>query len=65
MKTGPNARKVSVARNADELGDLLGLGSSEKALMKYKAEISRIAVAAIEESDLAVNEIVRLSGVAR
>jgi transcriptional regulator with XRE-family HTH domain len=33
--------------------------------MKYKAEISRIAVKAMEDSGLAVNELVERSGVAR
>lgn len=33
--------------------------------MKYKAELSEIAVKAIRDSDLSINEIVKLSGVAR
>ncbi len=33
--------------------------------MKYKAELSRLAVKAIHESGLPLNEIVRKSGVAR
>jgi predicted XRE-type DNA-binding protein len=55
----------NTARNADELGELLGLTPSETALMKYKAKISSIAVKAIVESKLSVNEIVERSGVAR
>jgi transcriptional regulator with XRE-family HTH domain len=34
-------------------------------LMKYKAELSRLAVRAIGKSGLTLNEIVRRSGVAR
>jgi predicted XRE-type DNA-binding protein len=33
--------------------------------MKYKAELSRIAAKAVRDSDLGVNEIVKLSGIAR
>ena len=58
-------KKPNIARNSEEIGDLLGLNSSEKALMKHKAEITKIAIKAIEESEMPVNEIVRLSGVAR
>ena len=55
----------NIARNADELGELLGLTPSETALMKYKTKISSIAVKAMTESELSVNEIVERSGVAR
>jgi predicted XRE-type DNA-binding protein len=53
------------ARTVDELGDLLGLGEADKALMKAKADISSIAIKAIDDSGLTVNEIVKRSGVAR
>jgi len=57
--------KTFTAKNADELGEVLGLSAGDVALMKYKAKISKIAVKAIEESGLTVNEIVKRSGVAR
>ncbi len=57
--------KIHVARNSDELGKLLGLSKADTALMKYKAELSSLAVRAIKESGLTVNEIVKRSGVAR
>jgi predicted XRE-type DNA-binding protein len=53
------------AKNADELGELLGLSKSDTALMKYKAHLTSLAVKAIERSHLTVNEIVKRSGVAR
>ena len=60
-----NKVKSVIVRNPDELGEVLGLSKGDIALMKYKAELSRIATHAIHESDLTVNEIVKLSGVAR
>ncbi len=54
-----------VAKNADEIGDILGLSKSDTALMKYKAHLSALAVKAMEKSKLTVNEIVKRSGVAR
>lgn len=65
MKAKLKKPKSNIARNSDEIGDLLELNSSEKVLMKHKAEITRIAIRAIEESDMTVNEIVQISGVAR
>jgi hypothetical protein len=58
-------RRTVVARTPDELGKVLGLSDGDIALMKYKAELSRIAVQAISASDLGVNAIVKRSGVAR
>jgi predicted XRE-type DNA-binding protein len=60
-----NKIKSAVARNPDELGEVLGLSKGDIALMKYKAELSEIAARALRESDLSVNEIVKHSGVAR
>ena len=57
--------KAITAKNADELGEVLGLSEGDVALMNYKAKISKIAVKAIEESGLTANEIVKRSGVAR
>jgi len=54
-----------VAETPDELGRILGLTPGDIALMKYKAELSRLAVRSIQESGLKLNEIVRRSGVAR
>ncbi len=53
------------ARNPDELGKILGLSKGDIALMKYKADLSSIAAKAVRDSDLGVNEIIKLSGVAR
>jgi len=64
-KKGTKGRRLVVARNSDELGKVLGLSDGDIALMKYKAELSSIAVQAISASDLGVNAIVKRSGVAR
>ena len=56
----------SVAKNTKELAALLGLDhEGAEAFMQYKAQLSQMAVKAIEKSGLAVNEIVKRSGVAR
>ena len=55
----------TIAHTADEVGEILGLSKGDIGLMKYKAELSQIATQSIRESGLSVNEIVRLSGVAR
>ena len=60
-----NQARSATARTAEELGRLLGLTPGDIALMKYKAELSRLAVKSIGESGLPVNEIVKRSGVAR
>jgi len=57
--------KSVTAETPNEVGRILGLTPGDIALMKYKAELSSLAVRAIEESGLALNEIVRRSGVAR
>ena len=62
MTTG---KKSVVAKTPDEIGRILGLTPGDIALMKYKAELSRLAVKAIKESGFTLNEIVRKSGVAR
>ncbi len=58
-------KNYSVAKNSEELGDLLGLNKCETLLMIHKAELSKMAVKAILKSGLTVNEVVKLSGVAR
>jgi predicted XRE-type DNA-binding protein len=55
----------ATAKTPNEVGRILGLTPGDIALMKYKAELSRLAVRAIQESGLTLNEIVRRSGVAR
>ena len=57
--------KSVMAETPNEVGRILGLTAGDIALMKYKAELSSLAVRAIRESGLALNEIVRRSGVAR
>jgi len=59
------SKNLITVKNADELGEALGLAVGDIALMKYKTQISKIAVKAIEDSELSVNEIVKRSGVAR
>ena len=59
------AGKSIVAKTPDELGRILGLAPGDIALMKYKAELSRLAVKSIQDSGLALNEIVKRSGLAR
>ena len=63
-KTRRDSKSVMV-KTPSELGRILGLTPGDIALMKYKAELSRLAVRSIQESGLALNEIVRRSGVAR
>ncbi|MBM3791567.1 MAG: hypothetical protein FJW35_14635 [Acidobacteria bacterium] len=57
--------KSETAETPNEVGRILGLTPGDIALMKYKAELSSLAVRAIEESGFTLNEIVRRSGVAR
>ena len=56
---------IPVARNPDEVGQILGLSKGDMALMKHKAELSGIVAKAIRESELGINAIVKRSGVAR
>lgn len=65
MRRTSRAPAIRSAKSPDQLASLLGLSASESALMKHKADLSRIAVEAIGQSGMTVNEIVRLSGVAR
>jgi predicted XRE-type DNA-binding protein len=61
-----NGRGYSVAKNPKELTKLLGLEhEGAEAFIQYKAQLSQMAVKAIEVSGLAINEIVKRSGVAR
>ena len=53
------------ARTPNDLGHILGLTPGDIALMKYKAELSALAVRAIEDSGFSLKEIVKRSGVAR
>jgi len=55
----------ATAKTANDIGQILGLTPGEIALMKYKEELSRLAVKSIKESGFALNEIVKRSGVAR
>ena len=57
--------KSVVAETPNEIGRILGLTPGDIALMKYKAELSQLAVKAIQGSGFTLNEIVRRSGVAR
>ena len=53
------------AKTPEDLGQILGLTPGDIALMKYKAELTTLAVRAIEESGMTLNEIAKKSGVAR
>jgi predicted XRE-type DNA-binding protein len=57
--------KSATAKTPYEIGRILGLTPGDIALMKYKSELSRLAIRAIQESGLTLKEIVRRSGVAR
>jgi predicted XRE-type DNA-binding protein len=57
--------KANVAKNSKEIGQLLGLSKADVALMKYKADLTSLAVKKLDASKLSLNEIVKLSGVAR
>ena len=57
--------KFKTAKNTRELAKLLELSPSEAELMRAKGEVSAIAVKAINDSGLSVNEIVKRAGVAR
>jgi hypothetical protein len=59
------ASKSVVAETPDDIGRILGLTPGDMALMKYKAELSRLAIKSIQESGLTIKEIVKRSGVAR
>ena len=61
----PKGGNFVTAKTPDDLGRILGLTPGDIALMKYKAELSTLAVRAIEESGLTLNDIVKRSGVAR
>ncbi len=55
-----------LARNSKEIAIALGIESEvDQAMVKYKAQLSSMAMRAITNSDLTVNEIVKRSGVAR
>ncbi|MBC7428053.1 MAG: XRE family transcriptional regulator [Bacteriovorax sp.] len=65
MKNEKN-KNYKVAKTTKELASALGLESvSDIALIEYKAQLSAMAVKAIEKSGLSVNEVVKQSGVAR
>ena len=65
MKKKSKTAKSRVARTPEEIASLLDLSPSDAALMKHKADLSRIAVKAIADAGFQVNEIVRRAGVAR
>ena len=66
MKRKTSKGSISaMAETPTDVGRILGLTPGDIALMKYKAELSRLAVRAMQESGLTLNEIVRRSGVAR
>jgi predicted XRE-type DNA-binding protein len=64
-RKSPKAGGFVTAKTPNELGQILGLTPGDVALMKYKAELSSLAVRAIEESGFTLSEIVKRSGVAR
>jgi predicted XRE-type DNA-binding protein len=57
--------KSLLAKTPSDVGRILGLAPGDVALMKYKAELSRLAVRSIQESGLTLSEVVKRSGVAR
>jgi len=65
MKQKREGSKSVTAKTPNDIGRILGLTPGDIALMKYKAELSHLAVKSIRESGLALGEIVKRSGVAR
>jgi predicted XRE-type DNA-binding protein len=58
--------KIIVTKNIQELASALGIDHEcDIALMEYKAQLSILAVKAIKDSNLSVNDVVQFSGVAR
>lgn len=65
MKNSKN-KNYTVTKNVKELSSALGIEHEcDIALVEYKAQLSQMAVKAILNSELTVNEIVECSGVAR
>ena len=59
-------KNYTVTKNIKELSKALGLEHEcDIALIEYKAVLSQMAVKAIFKSGLSVNDVVKLSGVAR
>lgn len=59
-------KNYSVVKNIEELSLALGvIQKCDVALMEYKSELSIMAARAIAKSGLSVNDVVKLSGVAR
>jgi hypothetical protein len=58
------AYKSMMAETPDQVGRMLGLTPGDIMLMKYKAELSHLAVKAIRESGLKLSDIVKRSGAA-
>lgn len=58
-------KNYSVAKTPSDLGDILGLSPVDTVLFEHKAQLSKMAVKAIEHSGMTVKEIVKRSGVAR
>ncbi len=65
MKQKREGSKTVTAKTPNDIGRILGLTPGDIALMKYKTELSHLAVKSIRESGLALGEIVKRSGVAR
>jgi hypothetical protein len=64
QRKGEGSKSVA-AKTPNDIGRILRLTPGDIALMKYKAELSILAVKSIRESGLALGEIVKRSGVAR
>jgi predicted XRE-type DNA-binding protein len=58
-------KNYTLAKSPKDLGAVLGLSDSDVALMRYKSDLTALAVRKIKDSGLSVNEIVKRSGVAR
>jgi len=66
MKVKKAKKHLIGAKNSKEIAKQLGINSpSDIALMEYKALLSELAVKAIENSGMTVNELVKKSEVAR
>lgn len=57
--------KPVIINNSKELATALGLSTADHDYMVYKAELSEIAIKAIEKSKISVTELVQRSGLSR
>lgn len=65
MGKAKKVSKFSVARNADELGDILGLSGQETAVMEFRTNLGILVARAIKASGLTHEVIAKRAGTSR